>query len=207
MIVVTVLVIIAFIWLYNDQSFDRSAGADRVGTIYGRGVTHGADLARGAEIRCSAARSDCIELWSTLIGMKPATSSEATENFVWNSLVLRHEADALGIQPTDDEVVAADARAAALPDQRRLRLEQIHQLHPKHARRRAGSLPSRLEDLVRDDLRLQKIKALARLDRRRRALGGARSMFERRSQKTEVSVVRLKLDDFREGRASHAGET
>ncbi|MDQ3623184.1 MAG: SurA N-terminal domain-containing protein [Verrucomicrobiota bacterium] len=194
MIVVTVLVIIAFAWLYNDtRMFDR-IGADTVGSIYGRPVTQAEYLreSRKFDICYDLRMGEFLE--SMIAGSQAQTRDAATSAYVWNSLILRHEAEALGIQPTDDDVVEAIQKLPAFHTNGAFDPNKYNAFVQRGLTPR-GFTPEQLEELMRDQLRLEKIKDL---------LGATvapvpseiRSAYERGYQKTELSVIRWKLDDF-----------
>ncbi len=203
LIAITILVIISFVWLYNDYSTRPGrTGSDFVAQIYDRKVSR-TELQRGMQRFQLCRDLQLIELLESLAGrdtvmamfMGRGGSERGAENFIWNGLVLRHEAESLGIDPSDDEVVTA---IQALPvfqtngtyDSAKYAVFSQQAMGPR------GASQQQLEDLIRDDLRLDGVKAL---------LGSTveatpaelRQLFERRSQKTEASVVRLKLEDFK----------
>ncbi len=192
MVVITFLVIIAFVWLYNTTSRLDRVGTDRIGTIYGRNVTQ-TEFLRTARKFELARDLGMFELLQDLVG--PAMSLEqATENFVWNSMVLRRETDRLGIQATDAEV---DEFVKAMPvfqadgkfDYNRYSAVVQNAFLPR------GFSEDQLQELVRDSLKLQKVKTLL-ASTSAPAPSEVRSIFEQRHQKTDASVIRLKLDDF-----------
>jgi peptidyl-prolyl cis-trans isomerase D len=203
LIAITILVIISFVWLYNDYSTQPGrGGSDFVGQIYDRKISR-TDVQRAMQRFQLCRDLQLIELLESLAGrdalmamfMGRGGGDRGAENFIWNSLVLRHEAKALGIDPTDDAVIEA---IKALPvfqtngayDSSKFAMFSQEAMGPR------GATQQQLEELIRDNLRLTGVKAL---------LGSTveatpaelRQLFERRSQKTEASVVRLKLDDFK----------
>jgi peptidyl-prolyl cis-trans isomerase D len=188
MIAVTLLIIVAFTWLYNDTQLDKLSSS-KLATIYGREVTFAQTQRIGRKFELSRDLG-LMELLRSLA----VRQEDAQDNFIWNSLVLKHESAALGIEPTADEVVTA---IQAMPvfqtngayDSSKYNMIVQAALAPR------GFTPDDMEDLIRDDLRLRKIKEL---------LGATvapseselRDAFAQASQKIEASVVRLKLDDF-----------
>ena len=92
MILITILVIVSFSWFYNRSDFMDRGAADRVGSIYGRNFTQAQFLREGRKYELSQALMP--ERWQSLI--QPATNQdEAINNFVWNGVVLREEAERL----------------------------------------------------------------------------------------------------------------
>lgn len=195
MIMVTFIVIICFAWLYNDTKFFDRVGSERVGMVYGKQVARAQYLrvARKFEI-CQMLGLN--ELWSGLgFTGNPRSRGDLEENFIWNSFVLRHEADALGIEPTDDEVIEAIEKLPAFEtngvyDSSKYNVFVEKGLMPR------GFTTQQLEEIMGDSLRLQKIKALLGATNDP-APTEVRAMYERRNQKTESSVIRLKLEDFK----------
>ena len=189
MIAVTLLVIVSFTWFYSRNDFLDKAGAGQFATIYGRSVsfTQAQRVGRKFDL--------CQDLGLfELLQSLAIRRQDAKENFIWNSMVLQHESERLGIEATDDEVFAATQAMAIFQtngayDSSKYNMIVQGALSPR------GFTPDDMTELIRDDLRLKKIKAL---------LGAtvapseneARQAFAELNQKTEASVVRLKLDDF-----------
>ena len=197
MVFVTFIVIICFVWFYNSSSNpgDRS-DADIAGKVYGRMVS-GAEFKRMGRKFQICQRLGLQELIGGLgYEGNPRTRTEmVAENFIWNSFVLRHEADALGIVPTPEEIVGAVQKIPSLMTHGvydSVKYNQFVQgeLAPN------GFTTELLEELVADSLRLEKIKALLGATDRA-ALSELRSWYEMGNQKTDLSVIRLKLDDFK----------
>ena len=196
MVFVTFIVIICFVWFYNSSSTraDRF-DAEIAGKAYGRTVT-GAEFKRMGRKFQICQMLDLQELWSGLgyFG-NPRSQNELADNFIWNSYVLRHEADALGIVPTESEIVEAVQK---IP---RLMTKGVYDSSKYNQFVQAGLAPNGfttelLEELVGDSLRLEKIKTLLGATDKA-ALGEIRALYERRNQKTDASVIRLKLEDFK----------
>jgi peptidyl-prolyl cis-trans isomerase D len=192
MLLVTVLVIISFVWFYNYNK-DFSAGTPAVGTVYGRRVTL-LEFERGVRTFEVARNLMLFELLQTLAG-QARSMEEAKENYVWNSLVVRHEADQLGIAANDEEVVGEVQKLPVFQtngvyDSSKYNLFVERVLAPN------GMTGAQLEELVRDHLRLEKLKALLGATVTA-APAEVRAAFERYYRKTELSVVRFALEDFK----------
>ena len=194
MILVTFVVIIAFTWLYNNTSFER-VGADRVGSVYGRMVSQ-ADYLRVARKFEICQMLGLYEFLGNLASVGNQRSrNDAEDNFIWNNMVLRHEADALGIQPTEQEIIEAVQKIPALQtngqfDSSKYNLFVANALNPR------GFTTDQFEEIIGDSLRFEKIKTLLGATNAA-APSEIRAAFERRHQKTEASVIRLKLEDFK----------
>ncbi|MCE9609253.1 MAG: peptidyl-prolyl cis-trans isomerase [Chthoniobacter sp.] len=193
LIVFTVVIIITFV-----AFFDRSGGflgqgrSERAGTIYGQSVTQVQILREGRKFTL-ARDLGLQELLRAVIG-QANSEAEAIDSFTWNSMVLRHEEDELGINATTDEVFAAIQglrifQTGSAFDPKRYEMISKDILGPR------GFDGKQIEDLVRDELRLKKLKAVLGTTTVP-AASEVRALFDQRNQKTEASVVRLKLDDF-----------
>ena len=203
MVIVTFIVIICFAWFYNTSSTRGDRGdADIAGKVYGHMVT-GAEfkrVARKFEIAASLGLESYLKTLATHgdpnpYAMMQKSRSELEENFIWNSFVLRHEAESLGIQPADAEIIEAIQKVPlfltrGVYDSTKYAQFLQMALAPR------GFTPDLLEELVGDSLRLEKIKELLGATDKA-AMSEIRSLYERRNQKTDLSVVRLKLDDFK----------
>jgi len=191
MIGFTILTIITFAGFYTHTDFLDKGHAGRVAEIYGHNVTL-AQAQRSARKADLAMQLRMGELYQSLA----ATSSprDAKENFIWNDLVLKHEAERLGLDPTDDEIV--DATKAMEIFQTDGHYEPTkYNIITQIALNPRGFTPEDLSDLIGDDLRVKKIKAL---------LGATlapseseiREAVNQMNEKTEASVVRFKFNDF-----------
>src|SRR5450432_187108 len=100
MVLVTVLVIIAFVWFYNGTRSLDKVGSDRIAIMYGRGVSQ-SDIERENR-RYQIALE--LGLFDLVRGLGQLDQMQQTDQFYFNVMVLRHEAKNLQIEATDDEV-------------------------------------------------------------------------------------------------------
>jgi hypothetical protein len=203
LIALTVLIIVAFAVLYNLPSRQATGPRTQVATIFDHPVTQ-------AEIEHLSRRIGLLqelgqfEMLFSLIG-RAQTQNAAQENFVWNTLILRYEAEKLGI-------LSAHPGHAEMERMAQLFADRIHDLpafqtngnfdfgkYTKYIQESLsprGLSPTELDEIMADSIRLDQVKA---------ALGSTlsaspaevRELFREQSQKVEVSVVRLKFDDFK----------
>lgn len=191
MILVTILVIISFTWFYSRSDFMDQGAANRVGAIYGRNFSQAEYMREGRKYELC--QYVLPELWQSLI--QPAMNQdEAMNNFVWNSVVLRHESEQLGIRPTDAEI---EETIKALPpfqtngvyDSYKYTQFVTNALNPR------GLMPDTLEEMVGNDIRLRKVKAVLGT-----TLAASptevRAIFEQRHRKLETQVVRFDFAEF-----------
>lgn len=156
MLVIAVLTIVAFVLLYNTSQIDSLAHA-RNPVIYGKTLTPGQIDRQVKNFQLTLALGQ-YELLQKL-GGGASDREQALNEFVWNLLVLQHQAREMGVQPTDDEVAN---RIKALPvfltggqfDPLKYQKFVSEQLAPR------GFNERQLEEVMRDALRLERISAI-----------------------------------------------
>src|ERR1041385_7125323 len=102
MIAITLLVIVSFTWFYSRNDFLDKTGAGRYATIYGRAVSfaQAQRIGRKFDLAQELGLDDLVQSLAV-------RRQDARENFIWNDMVLKHESERLGVEPSSDEVVAA----------------------------------------------------------------------------------------------------
>ncbi len=156
MLVIALLTIIAFIWLYNPATTSE-LGANRVATIYGRPLSQ-ADIEREVKSFQLALALGQFRLLENL-GAMTQDENRALEQFIWNRLVMQYQAKELGIEPTDSQIAG---QIKGLPifqtngqfDSGKYKTFVLEQLGPR------GFTELQLENLIRDALRFERIKAI-----------------------------------------------
>ena len=156
MTIIAALTIIAFAWLYNTTDLER-VGSNIVAKIYGRDVMQ-VDIERAVRNYQLALALGQFELVRDLAG-QAQSEDEAANNFIWNLMVMQHEAARLGVEPGDQAVVD---RIKMLPvfqtagqfDPVKYSTFMQEQLAPR------GFTERQLENVIRDSLRLAGIKDL-----------------------------------------------
>ncbi len=153
MLIVAVVTIIAFVFLYNTTQLDELASI-RNPTIYGKALTPEAidRQVKNYQLTMALGQLDLLEK----LGGTAQDQAVAVSEFVWNLLVLQHEARELGVQPTDDQV--AD-RIKTLPifetggqfDPVKYASFVNEQLTPR------GFTERQLEEVIRDSLRMEAV--------------------------------------------------
>lgn len=188
--IVTIFIIISFTWFFTDYRRTGGGRQDTVGHIYNRAV-HLPELERGMRRAQLIRGLGMNELFQGLAG-NARTEREFQSNFVFNTYVLRHEADHMGLKPTDADVIEEIKRMPVF--------QSNGQFDPNVYNRvvqNIGSMGfdgSTIEEVVADSLRFQKLNALF-VSTITASPAAVREMFEKRNQKTEVAVVRLNRDD------------
>ncbi len=190
MLLVTVVVIVSFIWLFNGQQGANRNRAEHAGSVYGRSVSM-TQFSREQRKFSVCQELNLEDLWQSLVG-DARNEKQAIENYVWNSFVLHHEAAALGVVPSTSEVIDAIQKNAVFQTNATYDSAKYNAFLERLGSR--GFTGEQIEELISDDLALAKLKTLIGT-----SLGTApaelRNIFERGHQKTEVSVVRLKRED------------
>ena len=187
---ITLLVIIAFVLLFNTNKMDRVSGrssATTIGKIYGHSVSQ-MEYEREARKFGLARGLQLFDYVGALIG-RPASEDQAMDNFVWNGMVLRHEAAGMQIQPTDDEVASAMRSIPGFQsngsfDPAKYADFVQNRLAPN------GFSTEQLEDLVRDNLRMQKVREILN-STFVVSPAGFRQDYIVRNQKTDASIIRF----------------
>ncbi|MCK9588340.1 MAG: SurA N-terminal domain-containing protein [Terrimicrobiaceae bacterium] len=156
MLVVAILTIVAFIFLYNTSQLDELAET-RNAKIYGQALPQAAidRQVKNFQLTLALGQYDLV----SKLGGTGADQASAMSEFVWNLLVLQHQARALGVEPTDLQV--AD-RIKAVPvfqtdnqfDPLKYSAFVRDQLAPR------GFSERQLEEIMRDALRLEKIESI-----------------------------------------------
>jgi len=194
MIIITILIIIAFGFFYNGSrgGIDRAPGTQYIGKIYDRSISQ---TEADREVRkFEVARVlQMVDLQNALVG-QAFTQEQALTNFILNSFVLRHEAARLQISPTDEEVKTGIMNTSLFQTNGAFDSEKYDKFVANFLTPN-GFTATQLEELVRDDLRLKKIKEL---------LGSTfiispetfRTAYTQGFQKLDVSVIRFNQADF-----------
>lgn len=189
LMIVTVLIIISFSWFFTDYRSGRAMD-DAVGRIYDRPVRL-AEFERGLRRFQLMNMLGLRELAFSLVG-NPKSDAEGQSNLVFNTYVLRHETDALGLAPTDAEAVEATKK---LP-----RFQNNGAFDPKLYDvlvQQIGSMgfgAETIEEVIKDNIRFEKLQALFETTVTA-STPLAREIFEQQNQKFEAAVVRLNRED------------
>jgi peptidyl-prolyl cis-trans isomerase D len=194
LIAITLVVIATFILFWNGSMASRGVlgGTEKVASIYGASVSQ-TDIQRDVRKFQLAAGLGLDELVQSLAGTAE-NQQQALENFVWNSYVFDHEADALQVFPTDSEVQAELSRVpgfqtdgqfdpAKLTDIVQSRLPSL------------GFTDAVIDELVREQVRVRKVTELIGSTV---MLSNAqlKNRFMEENEKMDISVVRLNTSDL-----------
>ncbi len=191
MIVVSVLVLISFLYYFSNSSRIERLGGDRAGTIYGRNLTV-------AELQ----RADRQLVTAGELGLSHVYAQEFIQGGLNDALVdqyvMQHQADAYGILPTAEEVDEAAQKIVAFRgpdgnfDPARKDAFIADKLNPR------GFTEGQVVDLVRRDLQFAKLRQI--LDSTVVVTPAeVRTRYELTNAQTETSVIRFKNADFLAG--------
>ncbi|HEX7518489.1 MAG TPA: peptidyl-prolyl cis-trans isomerase [Chthoniobacterales bacterium] len=190
MIVIAILAV-PFVFYFNKTDFGAQRSTD-LGRIYDRPVTQ-VEFTRNARL-LNLASSLGLSLGNDLMMVNVASENEMYVEFTWNRLILRHEAEQLGISPTSSEITTF---VKTLP---RFRGEAGFDIN-KYTEFTKGMLPSlglnevQIEEIVSDQLSLNRVKELLGTGMQ---VSESESMenYEKTYGKMDVAVVRLREEDF-----------
>ena len=156
MLVIATLTIVSFIFLYNTQQLDNLASMKNP-SIYGEQLSPGAidRQARNYQLTMALGQYDLL----VKLGGTGADREASGSDFIWNLLILKHQARVFGIEPTEGQV---KARIMGLPyfqtegqfDPNKYRSFLSDKLAP------LGSNERQLEEVMRDSLRLEGVAAV-----------------------------------------------
>lgn len=191
MIIITVLVCISFSWYWNKVDLGQM-GEATVGKLYDRNVSQ-TEFQRNARLLRLGSQLGMRDLITELTA-GAQTETDAFENFSWNLMVLRHEAEQMGIQPNTTEIAAAVKALPAFHGENGFDISRYTDF-ADHALAPMGFSEAQVEELAADQIILERVKEV---------LGAGvnvpeaemRNSFEQAYAKMEVSVVRFRSEDF-----------
>jgi peptidyl-prolyl cis-trans isomerase D len=190
MIVIAILAI-PFIFYFVQKPDYGAMGRDQFARAYGRTVSR-VEVQRNARLGNIAQALGMTSLWQTLSANEPGNSGYA--EFAINLIVLRHEAERLGIQPTTGDVVdlvrnLPTFRGPSGFDPKKYEEFSGTVLAPN------GFTDAEIDELARDELCLNRIKELLNAGVSIPE-ADSKTEFEQFYGKSFVSVVRLRAADF-----------
>jgi len=191
MIIITVLVCISFSWYWNKSDLSQ-LGDGTVGTLYNRSVSQ-VEFQRNVRLLRLGSQLGMRDLLMELTA-GAQTEDDAFEKFSWNLMVLRHEAQRMGIKLSTSEI--ADS-IRALPafqgengfDSSRYTTFVDQALAPM------GFSEAQVEELAADQILLQRVKKVLSAGVNVPE-GELRSDFEKAYAKMDVSLVRFSSEDL-----------
>ena len=191
MIIITVLVCVSFSWYWNKTDIGQ-LGNGTVGKIYDRNVSE-VEFQRNARLLRLGSQLGMRELITELT-TGAQTENEAFENFSWNLMVLRHEAEQLGVEPSTAEIANAVRAIPAFNGEHGFEMSHYTDFVDR-ALAPMGFSEAQIEELAADQIMLERVKKIlsAGVSVPEREM---RSSFEQAYAKMEVSAVRFRSEDF-----------
>lgn len=199
LIAMTAIAIIAFVWLYNPMNFEK-ARSNTAGVIYGRQVKT-VEIEQYRRKSRLAQELGMYELMNDLsYGMVRQDEEGFASQFAWNSIVVNHEAEKLGIYPThsDATLKELEKKRQELPqfqtngqyDDGAYKKFLIEQVTPK------GFTEEQLYELLLTEIRLKRLKELIEAP-----VGVASSevkgAYARHRQKIKMQAVAIGLEELK----------
>src|SRR5947199_6398219 len=175
--------------------------SNTAGKLYGRDIST-IEIERGGRLFQLARNLGMSEFLTELLGQwhpqRAKTQSEAEreagQEFVIDLMILRHEAEALGIRPTTAEIAAVVTKIRAFrSDAGSFDLKKYNDI-VQNALGPLGFSEAQIEELAGDQIRLDRIKELVSTGVTV-SQAESRTTFEQIYSKFEVSVVRFKTSD------------
>ena len=192
MIIVSALVIISFVFFYSNRTQMDRGVSNQAGKIYGRNVT--TDEMGRVERQLQTARE--LRLYD-LLNLVAGSGMDEGEMLV-NHLVLEHEVQGYGIEPTADEIKDAEMKLPVFAgpngefDPTKYATFVDDKLTPQ------GFTDTQLDELIRRNLQFRKLREIVEAGVVV-SPADVRLAYEQRFSKTDASVVRFKTADFATG--------
>ncbi|CAN5760172.1 hypothetical protein BH20VER1_BH20VER1_04290 [soil metagenome] len=177
---------------YFSKSDPFKAGSNVVGKLYDKPVTV-VDFQRSTRLFVLARELGMFTYLQDLVG-NAKSEDEAYAAFAWNRLVVRHEAERLGLRATPQEVANVVRELRPFRSAKGFDLEQYNQF-TQQMLPALGFTESHIEELASDQLVLARLRDVL-------ATGmevpeaETRENYTRAYGKLNTAVVRLRTDDF-----------
>lgn len=189
--VVIAILCVPFVFYFSNSDVgalrDNSAG-----TLYGRKISE-IEFQRNARLFNVARELGMSTYLQTMVGGAQSLN-EAYQQFAWNRLILRHEAERLGIQPTSEEIANVVKTMQPFRGEKGFEINKYNEF-VKAALPAMGFTEAQIEEVAADQLIFNKLKQLL-------ATGvqipeaESREYYERAYGKMSVAVVRVNSDDL-----------
>jgi peptidyl-prolyl cis-trans isomerase D len=199
MIVITVLVIISFSWFFV-KTDPRALRSNTAGNLYGHAISD-IEIGRGGRLFQLARNLGMSEFLVDLLGQwrpqhaktQSEAQREAEEEFAIDLIILRHEAEALGIRPTTTEIASVVTKMRAFHGDAGFDLKKYNDI-VQNALGPLGFSETQIEELAADQIRLERVKDLVGTGVTV-SPSESKTNFEQAYSKLELSVVRFKTSE------------
>ncbi len=193
MIVVSVLVLISFLYYFSNSSRIERLGGDRAGTIYGKVVTV-SELQRADRQFNTAGELGLSHVYAPEFTQGASSLNDA----LIDQYVMQHQAEAAGIQPSDDEVDDAAQKLAAFRGPNGSFDPAVKDAFIADKLNPRGFTEGQVFELVKRDLQFAKLRQLVESTVIVTPTE-VRTRYEQSYAQTETSVIRFKNADFLAG--------
>ena len=193
MIVIAILAI-PFVFYFVQRPDYGAMGRGDVGQIYGRKLTQ-LEIDGNARLGGLAQALGMSEFWETLSLRQPGNGGYGT--FAVNLIVLRHEAQLLGLRPSASELADVVRKLPAFQGESGFDMNKFSNF-VRAALGPMGLGEEHIEQLVRDQLCLNEIKRLLAAGITI-SKGELDENFQRGYDKFYVTVIRFRSADFNNG--------
>jgi hypothetical protein len=191
LMIVIALLAIPFIFYFNKSDFTANRQTD-LGRLYDRPITN-VEFQRSVRLFTLAQMVGMSTMVQDLM-MRPMTENDMYVNFAFNRLVLTHEAQALGIQPSSDEILAFVKTLPAFQGAGGFDRNKFTDF-VKNRLPTLGFTEAQLEELVSDQLALNRVKDLLGAGLHV-ADSESAEYYDQAYGKLHVAVVRFRDEDF-----------
>lgn len=191
LMIVIALLAIPFIFYFNKSDLSVNRESD-LGRIYDRPITN-VEFQRSVRLFTLAQMVGMSSMVQDLM-MRPMTENDMYVNFAFNRLVLTHEAQALGIQPTSDEVLAFVKTLPAFQGAGGFDRNKFIEF-TKNRLPSLGFTEAQLEELVSDQIALNRLKDLLGAGLHV-ADSESAEYYDQAYGKLHIAVVRFREEDF-----------
>ncbi len=190
MIVIAILAIPFVFYFVRTPDYGQMGRGD-VGQIYGRKVTQ-LEIDRNARLGNLAQALGMSDFWGTLSGSQPGNAGYGT--FAVNLIVVRHEAERLGLRPDASEVADVVRKLPAFQSESGFDMNKFTDFVRNHLPP-MGLGEEHIEQVVRDELCVNEIKKLLAAGITV-SKGELDENFQRGYDKFYVNVIRFQSADL-----------
>ena len=190
MIVIAILAI-PFVFYFVQRPDYGAMGRGDLGKIYGRTLTQ-LEIDAGARLGGLAQALGMSDLWETL--SRAQQGNVGYGEFALNLIILRHEANALGLRPSSSEIADVVRKLPAFQGDSGFDMNKFSEF-VRNGLGPRGLGEEHIEQLVRDELALKEIKRLLAAGIPV-SKGELDENFQRVYDKFYVTVIRFQSPDF-----------
>src|SRR5437879_4771365 len=191
LMIVSAILSIPFVFYFVQRPDYGAIGRGDVGQIYGRKLTQ-LEIDGNARLGSLAQALGMSDFWETLSLKQPGNAGYGT--FAVNLIVLRHEAQRLGLRPSPSELADVVRRLPAFQSETGFDMNKFSDF-VRNALGPKGLGEEHIEQLVRDELSLKEIKRLLATGITV-SKGELDENFQRGYDKFYVTVIRFHSGDF-----------